>query len=96
MPTNSPDYRSKNWWENYKKYQWGKSEIKKRSSRNKARRGAIKSWRIWKNSKKEIDHKDWNPMNNGKKNLRVISRKTNRTLWAAKANKKKKTDLFYV
>lgn len=97
MPTNSPDYRSKNNWANYKKYQWKSSDIKKRSSRNKARNDAVKSWRIKKWDKnKEIDHKDGNPLNNSKKNIRIISRTTNRTLWAAKANHKKGPNLFYV
>ena len=92
MPTNKKDYWSKNWWANYKKYQWTAEAKKQRASRNWARAAAVKSWRIKKWSKMEIDHKK--PLSKGgstaKSNTRVISRKTNRKLWAAIANKKKR------
>ena len=96
MPTNKPDYRSKNGWKNYKKYQWSKLDIKKRAARNKARKDSgLKKW-----DTREVDHKNWNPLDNSKKNKRIISRKRNRILWAAKANKTKWRidwpNLFYV
>lgn len=51
-------------------------DIAARSNRNKATR---KLKREGKGSDgKEIDHKDGNPMNNARSNLRVVSRKTNR------------------
>tara|TARA_R110002073_G_scaffold198370_1_gene357390 strand:- start:724 stop:909 length:186 start_codon:yes stop_codon:yes gene_type:complete len=54
-----------------------------RAKRNKNRREAIREGRVkqgTKNnkSKREIDHKDGNPKNNKKSNLRVVSRRKNR------------------
>lgn len=78
MVTNSKEYNKKN----YKKYWWTQKEIDRRAARNKANR-TLKPW-PWK----EVDHKDWNPLNNSRSNLRVISRTTNRRLGARKANGK--------
>lgn len=92
MPTNSPDYWSKNGWANYKKYQGSKKAKKQRASRNTARNRAMASWKVKKWDWKEIDHKkplsSW--WTNAASNLRVISRKKNRQLGAAIANRKKK------
>ena len=52
---------------------------KDRAARNKARREMEKKGRVKKGDGKEIDHKDHNPRNNSKSNLRVISKKSNRT-----------------
>jgi len=49
-----------------------------RALRNKNRREAIRSGRVQKGDGKEIDHKDGNPRNNGKKNLSILSRAANR------------------
>lgn len=94
MVTNSKSYNAKN----YKKFWWNKEAISDRSERNKARRKMEKSWKVSKWDWKEVDHKKWVKAWNGKKNLRVISQKKNRQLWAEKANrnKAKKTDLYYV
>lgn len=83
MSTNSKEYNKKN----YKKYWGGKKAIKKRSEQNKARKIAgLKKW-----DKKEADHKK--PLSKWGKttkwNVRAISRKTNRRLWAKIANKNK-------
>jgi len=83
MATNSKKYNK----ENYKKY-WGKpSQIKKRTEQNKWRKLSwLKKW-----DPREADHKKplakWGKTT--KKNIRIISRKTNRKLWAKIANKKK-------
>lgn len=83
MATNSKAYNKKN----YKKY-WGSAKAKKqRAQRNKARKMAwLKKW-----DPREADHKKplskWGK--NTKSNIRVISRKKNRKLWAKIANKKK-------
>jgi hypothetical protein len=50
-----------------------------RAARNKARRQAEKSGRVKKGDGKEIDHRNHNPRDNSKANLRVVSKKTNRT-----------------
>ena len=50
-----------------------------RASRNKARRSLAKSGRVQKGDGKDVDHRDGNPRNNSKKNLRVISKSKNRS-----------------
>lgn len=53
----------------------GKSD---RAARNKARSIAEKAGRVKRGDGREVDHKDFNPRNNSSKNLRVVSKKTNR------------------
>ena len=84
MWKNSKEYNKKN----YKKYWWQPNQIKKRSEQNKARKMSwLKKW-----DPREADHvkplDKWGKTT--KWNIRVISRKKNRQLWAAIANKKKK------
>lgn len=62
----------------YRKYHASERMKKERAARNKARREAIRAGRVRKGDGKEIDHIDGNPNNNSKKNLRVVSRHTNR------------------
>lgn len=52
--------------------------ITRRAARNKARR--LKAARVGKAALqgKEIDHKDFNPMNNHPSNLRIVSKQVNR------------------
>ena len=83
MPSNSKEYQAKV----YKKY-WGTTKAKKdRAARNAARRIMTKAGKVKKGDGKDVDHKKWIKAGNGKSNLRVLSRKTNRTLWAKKATR---------
>ena len=50
---------------------------KDRAARNKARRQAMKAGKVRKGDGKHVDHKDYNPRNNGKGNTRVVSARTN-------------------
>jgi hypothetical protein len=63
----------------YSSYQGKPEAIKKRVSRDKARRAMQKKGLVKKGSGKDVDHKDGNPMNNSKKNLRVVSKYKNRS-----------------
>ena len=56
-----------------------KNKKKRRAQRNKARRQAIREGKIQKYSKKDVHHKDKNTANNKKSNLRILSRKKNRS-----------------
>ena len=80
---------SKNYIRDYKQeYQVSQSspsEIKKRSSRNKARRKLQKSGRVRLGDGLDVDHKDTNANNNSSSNLRVQSKSKNRSF---KRNKK--------
>jgi hypothetical protein len=62
----------------YKKYHASEKMKKERALRNKNRRAAARDGRVKKGDGKHIDHKDGNPKNNSKKNLRVVKAKNNR------------------
>lgn len=62
----------------YRKYHASKRMKEERALRNKNRRQAIREGRVKKGDGKHIDHKDGNPRNNSRKNLRVVSAKRNR------------------
>ena len=62
----------------YEKFQSSSSSKKDRVKRKKLRRLFIKLKRVKKGDKKDIDHKDGNPQNNSKKNIRIVKRSTNR------------------
>jgi hypothetical protein len=64
-----------------KEYEWqGQPEqIKARSNRNKARRKLEKEGLVKKGDGKDVDHKDGNPMNNKRSNLRVLPKSKNRS-----------------
>lgn len=51
---------------------------KDRASRNGARAKLVKVGRVKKGDGKEVDHKNMNPRQNNIKNLRVVSKATNR------------------
>jgi len=61
-----------------KAYQAQPAQKKRRAQRNKARRAAIRTHGRAALKGKDIDHKDGNPMNGCKSNLRVMSVKQNR------------------
>lgn len=63
----------------YSRFQSSKKAKRDRASRNTARRRAEREGRVHKGDGKEIDHVDSNPRHNGSSNLRVVSRRTNRT-----------------
>jgi len=67
------DYKSE-----YKNYHGKPEQIKNRASRNLARR-LMKKKLGAKINGKDIDHKDGNPRNNSKSNLRIMSKSANRS-----------------
>lgn len=71
MPRNPRDYDKE-----YKDYHGKPSQIARRSNRNKAVR---KLGREGAGDGKDVDHKDGNPNNNSRGNLRVISKSKNRS-----------------
>lgn len=61
-----------------KAYQALPAQKKRRAQRNKARRAAIRQHGKAALQGKDIDHKDGNPMNGSRSNLRIMSVKRNR------------------
>lgn len=61
----------------YDKFQSSDSAIKDRSSRNSARRSAIKNGIISAGSSKVIDHRNSDPRDNSSGNLRAMSKSEN-------------------
>lgn len=77
MPS-SPGYE-RNYKQEYKNYQGKSDQIKKRSSRNKARRKLAKSGRVRLGDGMDVDHKNHNANDNSSSNLRVRTKSANRS-----------------
>ena len=61
-----------------RKYNSKPSSKKDRSSRNAARSTMAKAGKVSKGDGKDVDHKNMNPRQNSKSNLKVVSKSTNR------------------
>ncbi len=62
-----------------KKYNAKPEQLKRRAARNQTRREAIKQGRVSVGDGKDLDHKDHNPKNKSKSNIRVQSPSVNRS-----------------
>ena len=69
----------RNYKKEYENYHSKPTQRKRRSSRNKARRKVAKTLGKSKIRGKDVDHKDRNPLNNSRKNLRISSKSRNRS-----------------
>jgi hypothetical protein len=63
----------------YREYHGTKEQLRRRSSRNKARRRMEKDGLVRKGDGKDVDHKDGNPLNNSRTNLHTMSASKNRS-----------------
>jgi len=70
---------SRNYRNEYLKYQGTPAQKKRRAQRNAARRAALRSGRVKKGDGLDIHHKDGNPMNNHPGNLSVRNKSSNRS-----------------
>ncbi len=84
-----PSRRNRDYRKEYDEYHAKPEQRKRRSQRTVARNKAIKAGRVKKGDGKELDHKDFNPANNSKSNVRVVSRSTNRKRQPAHKGRKK-------
>lgn len=53
-------------------------QIKRRAGRNKARAMMVKAGRVCKGDGKEVEHINFNTLDNGAKNLKVVPKSVNR------------------
>ena len=69
-----------------RKYNSSPEQKKNRASRNAARRAAERAGKVRKGDGKDIDHKNMNPRDNSKGNLKVMDKSKNRAKnqWAKK------------
>jgi hypothetical protein len=63
----------------YENYDGTEKVKKRRAARNKARRFLEREGRVHKSDGKDVDHRDGNPHNNDKSNLRVMDASRNRS-----------------
>jgi|TARA_R110002012_G_scaffold314071_2_gene526421 hypothetical protein len=74
----------------YANYHSRPEQIKKRSSRNAARRKLVAGGRVTKGDNLDVHHLDGNPLNNSKKNLRAVKKSSNRSFARTKTARKAK------
>lgn len=74
MPRKRRDYKAE-----YANYQGKPEQIKNRAARNKARREMEKAGKVRKGDGKDVDHKNGNPRDGRRSNLRVQSKSANRS-----------------
>ena len=80
---------ARNYKSEYDNYHSSPEQIKKRASRNKARRQMEKKGAVSKGDGKDVDHKNGNPLVNNPKNLRVTTKSSNRSFPRTKKATKK-------
>jgi len=71
--------KKRNYAQENARYKSRPEQIAKRSSRNAARRAAMRSGVVRKGDGKDVDHKNGNPMDNRPANLRAIPASANRS-----------------
>jgi hypothetical protein len=81
---------ARNYKREYANYQGKPEQIKRRSSRNKARRELMKLGVVKKGDGKDVDHINSNPLNNEIKNLRAKSKRANRSFPRTKTAREKR------
>lgn len=70
---------ARNYRNEYDSYHKKSKQKKRRAGRNKARSMMIKAGRAKKGDGKDVHHADRNPKNNSRSNLRIQSKKRNRS-----------------
>jgi|TARA_R110002020_G_C16204433_1_gene766515 hypothetical protein len=80
---------NRNYKKEYKNYQGKPAQIKKRASRNSARAKMVAGGVAKKNDGKDVAHKNNNPMNNNRKNLKMSTKASNRSFPRTKTAKRR-------
>ena len=84
--------KKRNYDNEYAKYQGTPAQIKKRASRNKARRAMEKAGKVRKGDGLDVNHKDGNALNDKLENYQVQTKKANRSFPRTKRARKKFKD----
>lgn len=71
--------RKRDYKQEYRNYHGKPEQLKKRSSRNAARRLMERAGLVRKGDKKDVHHKNRNPLQNNRSNLSITSRSKNRS-----------------
>jgi hypothetical protein len=69
----------RNYAKEYRDFHGKPEQIERRASRNKARAALERDGRVRRGDGKDVDHKNMNPMDNRKSNLRVQPKSANRS-----------------
>lgn len=70
---------ARNYRKEYDNYQGTPEQRRRNDARKKARRMMEKEGKVRKGDGKDVDHKNGNPKDNSKKNIRVTNKTTNRS-----------------
>ena len=70
---------ARNYRQEYDRYQGTATQKKRRAGRNKARRLMVAKGKAKKGDGKDVAHKDNNPLNSVAKNMRMESKRSNRS-----------------
>ena len=81
-------FMARNYRKEYDNYHKRPEQKKRRAARNKARRRMTLLGSVRKGDGKDVDHKDGNPTNNSRSNLRVKSKSSNRSFARTKNARK--------
>lgn len=81
--------KKRNYRKEYDNYHKKPEQKKRRASRNSARASMVKSGKASKGDGKDVAHKNGNPRDNRKSNLKVTSKKSNRSYARTKTARKK-------
>lgn len=71
--------KSRNYKKEYENYQGSAEQKRNRAARGRARYALMKKGKVWEGDGKDVDHKNGNPNDNKASNLRVQSKKANRS-----------------
>lgn len=80
----------RNYKKEYKNFQGTPTQRRKNDSRKKARRLMVALGKARPGDGKDVHHVNGNPMQSTKKNLKVVSKKANRSFPRTKSARKKK------
>lgn len=81
--------KKRNYRKEYDNYQGKPAQKKRRASRNAARAKMVKAGKAKKGDGKDVAHRNGNPKDNRKGNLKMTSKKKNRSYARTKKAKKK-------